>query len=150
MYRLSNVKIRENLTKEQVIDLALNKYKIKKDNVKEAYIFKKSIDARDKNDILYNYAIDVELVKDMNIKGAQIVEKYEFPKINVSRNSLYRPVIIGAGPAGLFTALILVQNGIAPIVIEQGSKVEKRIQDVDKFVNSGILNSKSNIQFGEG
>lgn len=150
MYRLSNVKIRENLTREQVIEYALNKYKIKKDNVKEAYIFKKSIDARDKSDILYNYAIDIELVKDMNIKGAQQVEKYEFQKLNVLRKSSYRPVIVGAGPAGLFTALILVQNGIAPIVIEQGSKVEKRIQDVDKFVNSGILNSKSNIQFGEG
>lgn len=150
MYRLSNVKIRENLTKEQVIEFALKKYKIKKDNVKEAYIFKKSIDARDKEDILYNYAVDVEFIKDTNIKGAQVVEKYEFPKINISRNSKYNPVVVGAGPAGLFTALILVQNGIAPIVIEQGSKVEKRIQDVDKFVNSGILNTKSNIQFGEG
>lgn len=150
MYRLSNVKIRENLSKEQVIDFALKKYKIKKENVKEAYIFKKSIDARDKNDILYNYAIDVELVKDVKIKDAQVVEKYEFEKINVKRVSKYNPVIVGAGPAGLFTALILVQNGIKPIVIEQGSKVEKRIQDVDKFVNSGILNTKSNIQFGEG
>ena len=68
MYRLSNVKIRENLTKEQVIEFALKKYKIKKDNVKEACIFKKSIDARDKEDILYNYAIDVELIKDSNVK----------------------------------------------------------------------------------
>lgn len=150
MYRLSNIKIRENLSNDEVIDYALKKYKIDKNIVKEVYIYKKSIDARDKNDILYNYSIDVELSKNVNIKDAKLVEKYDFSKIDVKRNSKYRPVIIGAGPAGLFCALILIENGLSPIIIEQGSKVEKRIEDVKKFTSLGILNSRSNVQFGEG
>ena len=150
MYRLSNIKIRENLSNDEVIDYALKKYKIDKNIVKEVYIYKKSIDARDKNDILYNYSIDVELSKNVNIKDAKLVEKYDFSKIDVKRNSKYRPVIVGAGPAGLFCALILIENGLSPIIIEQGSKVEKRIEDVKKFTSLGILNSRSNVQFGEG
>lgn len=150
MYRLNNIKIRGNLTEEQVIDKALSKYKIKKENVKEVYIYKRSVDARDKSDVHYNYAIDVELNKDINIKGAVLVKKYKFEEINVKRNSNFNPVIVGAGPAGLFAALILVDNGIKPIIIERGSCVEKRVKDVDDFINSGKLNTKSNIQFGEG
>ncbi len=150
MYRLSNIKIKENLTEEEVINKALEKYNISKSNVKKAYIFKRSIDARRKEDIFFNYSVDIELIKDKNIKGAQIVEEYEFPKIEVLRNSIYRPVIVGAGPAGLFAALILVENGIKPIVIEQGAKVEKRIEEVDNFIKNGILNNRTNIQFGEG
>jgi len=62
----------------------------------------------------------------------------------------YDVVIIGAGPAGLFCGLILIQNGIKPIIIEQGKKVEDRKKDVDKFLETGILNTNSNVQFGEG
>ena len=150
MYRLSNVKIKEDLTEEQVIESALKKYKIKKEEVKSSSIYKKSIDARDKSNIYYNYAIDVELKKDRVVKGASVVEEYSLENINVKRKSKYCPVIVGAGPAGLFTALILVDNGVCPIIVERGSKVEKRVEDVDNFVKNGVLNTKSNIQFGEG
>ena len=127
MYRLSNVKIKEDLTEENVIDIALKKYNIKSSEVKDVYIYKKSIDARDKSNIYYNYAIDVELKKNREIKNASKVDRYTFDSIVVNRKSEYSPVIIGAGPAGLFTALILVENGICPIVIERGSNVEKRV-----------------------
>lgn len=150
MYRLSNIKIRDNLTDEQIIKIALNKYKISQDNVEKAYIFKRSIDARDKKDIMYNYSIDVILKTKKYIKDAQEVEEYKFPDITVLRDSEYRPIVVGAGPAGLFCSLILVENGIKPIVIEQGSRVEKRIEDVEQFITSGVLNTNSNIQFGEG
>lgn len=150
MYRLNNVKIRANLSEDEIINEALKKYRINKNNVKEAYIYKRSVDARNKEDIYYNYAIDVELNKDANIKGASLVNVDEYPKVIVNRSSTLRPVIIGAGPAGLFAALTMVNNGILPIVIEQGSKVEKRVEDVNNFIENGVLNTKSNIQFGEG
>ena len=150
MYRLSNIKIKENLSEEEIINIALEKYNIEKSNVKKAYIFKRSIDARRKEDIFFSYSVDVELIKKQNIKNAQEVQEYTFPNINVLRESKYRPVIVGAGPAGLFAALILVENGINPIIIEQGAKVEKRIEEVDKFIKKGILNNRTNIQFGEG
>ena len=59
MYRLSDIKIRDNLSEEQVIDIALKKYKINKNDVKNAYINKRSVDARNKNDIFFNYSLSI-------------------------------------------------------------------------------------------
>ncbi len=70
--------------------------------------------------------------------------------INVKRKSSVSPVIVGAGPAGLFAALILAQNGVKPIVIEQGKSVDERQKDVEEFLSTGKLNTLSNVQFGEG
>lgn len=58
--------------------------------------------------------------------------------------------VIGFGPAGIFASLVLAENGIKPIVIERGEPVEKRIESVNNFMNGGIFNEASNIQFGEG
>ena len=71
------------------------------------------------------------------------------PKINIQKSNI-SPVIVGAGPAGLFAALILVQNGIKPIIIEQGESVDERKKTVDYFLSTGKLNPCSNVQFGEG
>ena len=70
--------------------------------------------------------------------------------INVKRQNNIRPVIVGSGPAGLFCALLLVKNGIKPIIIEQGKKVEDRKKDLDLFLQTGKLSNTSNTQFGEG
>lgn len=150
MYRLSDIKIRDNLSEEQVIGIALKKYKINKNDVKNVYINKRSIDARNKNDIFFNYSVNVELKNNKIIKGAKVIEEEKIPAIVVNRKSSFRPVIVGAGPAGLFAALTLVDNGVLPIIIEQGSKVEKRVKDVENFTKNGVLNTSSNIQFGEG
>jgi len=61
-----------------------------------------------------------------------------------------RPVVVGFGPCGMFCALLLAKNGYRPIVIERGSSVAKRTEDVDRFFKTGILNPESNIQFGAG
>ncbi len=150
MYRLSDIKIRDNLSEDKVIDIALKKYKINKNDVKNVYINKRSVDARNKNDIFFNYSVNVELKNNKIIKGAKVIEEEKTPAIVVNRKSSFRPVIVGAGPAGLFAALTLVDNGISPIIIEQGSKVEKRVKDVENFTKNGVLNTSSNIQFGEG
>lgn len=150
MYRLSDIKIRDNLSEGQVIDIALKKYKINKNDVKNAYINKRSVDARNKTDIFFNYSVNVKLKNNKMIKGAKFIEEEKIPTIVVKRKSKFKPVIVGAGPAGLFTALTLIDNGVLPIVIEQGSKVEKRVKDVENFTKNGVLNTSSNIQFGEG
>ena len=62
----------------------------------------------------------------------------------------YDVAIVGAGPAGIFCALTLVQNGIKPIIIEQGKEIEERQKDVEEFRKTGKLNTRSNVQFGEG
>ena len=61
-----------------------------------------------------------------------------------------RPVVVGAGPAGLFCALMLAESGLKPILLERGRKVEDRIRDVEHFWETGILDPESNVQFGEG
>ena len=149
MFRLENIKIYEDLTDEEVVKKACQKYKLSFNKVQDFSIYKKSIDARNKNNIFYNYTIDISY--NGNVKNAKIVSKENFElEIDVKRKSRFKPVIIGAGPAGLFCALILVQNGIKPIIIEQGKKVEDRKKDVDEFLQTGELNVNSNVQFGEG
>ncbi len=151
MYRLENVRIYEDLSEEDVLKKACNKYKINIKDIKEFSIFKKSIDARNKENIHYNYTIDIEYSGNKTLKNVKEVSKENFNlNIEVKRKSTKKPVIVGAGPAGLFCALILVQNGIKPIIIEQGKKVENRKKDVENFFKTGILNKNSNVQFGEG
>jgi uncharacterized FAD-dependent dehydrogenase len=72
------------------------------------------------------------------------------PKLNAKPSEDYRPVIIGAGPAGLFAAYILALNNLRPIIFERGKKVDERTSDILKFWETGVLNTASNVQFGEG
>lgn len=150
MVRLKNIKIRENLTEGEVFKKAVSKNKIKPEEVSKWYIYKKSIDARKKEDIYYNYTLDIELKDKKKEKRYEQVEEYKFPAINVMRKSEYSPVIIGSGPAGLFAGLILVDNGIKPIILERGKQIEERIKDVEEFAQNRKFNVSSNIQFGEG
>ncbi len=159
MLRFKQIKIREDINEEEIFNLICKKYNIDKSIIISWNIFKKSIDARDKKDIHYSYSIDieVEIEKELiifnrikNKKNVEVIAKKEIKQIEVRRKSKIRPVIVGAGPAGLFAALILVQNGIKPIIIEQGKKVEDRKKDVNEFWKTGKLNTMSNVQFGEG
>lgn len=149
MYRIENIKIREELDKEELIEFICKKYRISKEDILSWNIYKKSVDARDKNDIFYNYTIDIEA--NNKIKQAKIIKKEKIELINLCKNPIRtRPVIVGAGPAGIFCALTLVQNGIKPIIIEQGKEIEERQKDVEEFRKTGKLNTQSNVQFGEG
>lgn len=61
-----------------------------------------------------------------------------------------RPVVVGFGPAGMFSALLLAQYGYRPIVLERGEDVETRIEKVERFWKTGEFDPESNVQFGEG
>lgn len=150
MIKITNIKIKADLSDDELFEKIYKKYKINKNDVTERRIIKKSIDARNKADIFYNYSVELECKNENKIKNVQIVKKEEPFKIIVNRKSSKRPVIIGAGPAGLFSALTLAQNGIKPIIIEQGKNVDERKKDVEEFQKTGKLNTLSNVQFGEG
>jgi len=150
MIRLNNIKIRENISDIEVFKRAIEKNKIKQEEVEEWHIYKKSIDARKKDDIFLNYAIDIQLNEKKRENKFTQVKEEKWPQIEVKRNSEYRPVIIGMGPAGLFAGLLLVDNGIKPIILERGKSVEERIKDVEDFANNRKFSTVSNIQFGEG
>lgn len=151
MLKLDNIKIREDISDEAVVKTACKKYNIDFNKVKKYSIFSKSIDARNKEDIFFNYSIIVECNREYEEKNKKYRFEYkEIPLPTFKRKSNVSPVIIGSGPAGLFAALTLIEYGICPVIIEQGKKVEERIKDIENFMQKGILNTTSNVQFGEG
>lgn len=134
-----------------------DKLKIKLTDILDLKIVKESIDARKKENVHYSYEVNVVLKNEFDVlrKNKSIdveetkEEKYNF--VTLGQESLSaRPVIVGSGPAGLFAAYLLAEHGYNPLVIERGEKVEDRVKSVEKFWETGILNSESNVSFGEG
>ena len=102
-------------------------------------IVKKSLDARDKSDIKWVYTVECGT-------EAYTPPPRVFPKVKGE----HKVVIAGTGPAGLFCALRLLDYGIRPVLLERGKPVEERARDVQHFIETGVLDASSNIQFGEG
>jgi len=152
MIRVNQVKLDIFENKNQIEHKLAKKLKVKKSEIISYEIFKESIDARRKK-IKFNYSVDVEVKHEEKILKRGKFKKsprYEYEKIEGDLDKTIRPIIIGAGPSGLFNALILAQSGYQPIIIEQGEPVDQRIQSIEKFWQEGILNERSNVQFGEG
>lgn len=149
MLKIENFKVLDDLSKKDLYRLVLKRMKIDSDDVVSFRIKKKAIDARNKENIFYNYAFWID-VKDEDKYPNLARENDVQEEILIKRDSEYRPIIVGAGPAGLFCALKLVDNGFKPIIIEQGKSVDERVLDIEKFKSERILNPRSNVLFGEG
>ncbi|MDD2972438.1 MAG: NAD(P)-binding protein [Lachnospiraceae bacterium] len=125
--------------------------------IEKLTIVKQSIDARKKPDLYFSLVLDVKVAKeqavlkhckDHNVSLAPD-ERYHFPKPGSEKLS-HPPIIVGAGPAGLFCAYMLSLHGYCPIVLERGEDAETRLQSVTEFWETGKLDLNSNVQFGEG
>ena len=153
MIRINNIHLPLDYTSETVLNKTAKLINVDKKFFKSCTIFRRSIDARKKDNIFFLATVDAELfVNEEKIckkfKNAEIAEKYEY---NVEKfRGTVSPVVVGAGPAGLFAALILAQSGANPILIERGRDVDTRTEDVHNFWKNGILDTTSNVQFGEG
>ena len=120
-------------------------------------IVKRSIDARKKPDIFYSYTVDVSGLNERDVlkrvKGNQIsavsLVEYHFPDSG-RKDMEHRPVIVGAGPAGLFCGYMLARYGYRPILLERGMDVDQRRRVVQEFWKTGHLDKECNVQFGEG
>ncbi len=129
---------------------------ISKSAAKDVWVYKISIDAR-KGNVAFVYSVAVVLDSDKaeeKYKGKhKDISVKPQPKIIFETGGEKmdkRPVICGFGPAGFMAALVLARMNFRPIVIEQGQEIDKRIATVKEFEEKGILNTQSNIQFGEG
>lgn len=157
MIRVRQVKVDINKDNEgELLNNVIKKVKIKRENLKNYKISKKSIDARKKEKIHFVYEVDLEVINEEEIlkqNNIDIIklENNEYKFVPSGKNKLKkRPVIVGSGPAGLFAAYMLSTYGYNPIVIERGREIEKRLNDVNTFWKTGKLNINSNVQFGEG
>lgn len=150
MLRIDELKIYDDLTSQQVLERALKKNRIRPDDVLSWKIVKKSIDSRRKDDVHYTYSLLVEVKNEERYPQLKKAQPEKPLEVEVRRQSSYQPIIVGAGPAGLFCALTLVEHGLKPIIIEQGEEVSKRIRSVEEYRKNGQLNPRSNVQFGEG
>ena len=120
-------------------------------------IHKRSVDARRKDRIQLVYQVDIQVTDEKKVlkrsPKSTVIPSPPAPQLAVVRGSYgldHPPVVIGAGPAGLFAALMLAKEGYRPVVLEKGRPVPERVQDVYRFWKEGVLNPKSNVQFGEG
>ena len=96
------------------------------------------------------FSLDPERERGL-LKYRKRVFEYSPPPISFVRSSLdFRPVVVGAGPAGLFAALVLAESGARPIILERGLPAEERTQRINLFNTLGILDTECNVQFGEG
>ncbi len=128
--------------------------KIIRFKIDNAYLYKKSVDARKKNNVHFCCAVLVEtkneqaLLKKNKNASTHINKQYTW---QVAKNfPKYRPVVVGFGPCGMFCALALARAGLKPLVLERGQDVDTRKKDVQNFLQGGKLNPESNVQFGEG
>ncbi len=162
MIRLSQIRMRPGHSDQELEEKLRRLLNLNKAEPMEYRIFKQSIDARKKPDIYYSYTVDVKIKQESDIlkragrnrQKSVRMEKLEEIVYQVpphgSEPISHRPVIIGAGPAGLFCAWLLAREGYHPLLLERGARVEERLRDVQTFWSTGKLNPESNVQFGEG
>ena len=131
--------------------------KVANSKIRQLKIVRRSIDARKKPDVKVVYTIDVavegnenKILRQSGCKRAAIapVSYYKVPKTAARPET--RPVVVGFGPAGMFAALILAKAGMKPLVLERGDDAQTRHDKVQHFFATGQLDSRSNVQFGEG
>ena len=162
MITIRNIKMKIGYTEDDLIRVIIKK--LRTDSFKYK-IIKESLDSRYHNDIHYLLTVGVfcenekKVLNSVHDKNIMLTNerKYCFPHIinTEVREFLddapeFRPVIIGAGPAGYFAAIKLCDAGFRPIILERGHSVEKRVEDVNAFWKDSKLNPESNVCYGEG
>lgn len=155
MLRLSNLNVPLSTTDEGLMQLVLQKLRIPASQLLSLTVVRKSIDARDKGDVHFVMSVECRVRDESAVmrrlrKGvAEIVTSKPAKPLPPSAFT-QRPLVVGAGPAGLFAALTLARAGAQPLLIERGKPVDERVQDVDAMCDRGVLHPESNVQFGEG
>ena len=158
MLRLTEVKLPLNHTEDDLKAAILKKLKLSSEELLRYSVFKRSYDARKRDNISLVYALDVETPKQK-----QLLKKFKKTgRVSQAPDMTYkyvaqapedlgmRPIVIGVGPCGMFAALLLAQMGFRPIVLERGKAVHERSQDTFGFWSKRKFKPESNAQFGEG
>ena len=159
IYVLDGIAIAPNDSEWKVLQLA--RKKLQSVGISQSdyalNIYKKSVDARKKDNIRLVYSVcakrtDGSVADDERFQriGARSVEVDELEVKKGSEKMRARPLVVGMGPAGLFCALVLAENGYRPIIIDRGDCIKDRVASVERFCRERVLDTESNIQFGAG
>lgn len=159
MIRIQQIKLPPVHREADIIRKAAALLRVQPETFLSFTIVKRSIDARKKPALFVVYTVDVSVpdearaLKKARGKNGQIQrvsqKSYRFPKPGKTLLES-RPIIVGTGPAGLFCGYMLARAGYRPILLERGREVRKRLADVERFWEEGVLDPGSNVQFGEG
>lgn len=158
MLRISEIKLPLDHPPEATRQAVVKRLGIKESDLLSCTIFKRGNDARKKSNVLLVYTLDVEVADEAAIlkrfaddKDVKLTPDMEYKFVaKAPANYANRPLVIGAGPCGLFAALILAQMGFRPIILERGKVVRERTKDTWGLWRKSKLNTESNVQFGEG
>ncbi len=156
--KLSQFKVGLDFTETQLAGEVAQVLRLPADNIKNFDITHKSLDARQREPFfvytlvfevsLSSYEIEAIIAKNPNLSIFEPDFSKPISKHKINRPS--RPVIVGAGPAGLFAGLKLAAAGLKPVIIDRGDSLTARIGAVNRFWNEKILDPESNIQYGIG
>ena len=150
----TDIRLKISYTKDDIREALLSRLPLSPEETRDFTIVRRSLNVKDKGDIHYDMTVALSLSPEREKSLLNIRKKVRFHEereliIPASRLT-ERPLVVGAGPAGLFAALTLAIAGARPIVIERGESVDEREVTVSRFNTFGILDPESNIQFGEG
>lgn len=157
MIRITGIRLPVDYKDGDIITSAAKKLKISVKMIEKYELRRLSVDARDKRDVHFSAAVDLTLMSGIDesavlaksrCKTAVIAQ--DAPYVYMKTAAKKRVVVVGSGPAGLFCAYTLAKSGLNPIIVERGSEIKKRINDIERFHSGGVLNENSNVQFGEG
>ena len=158
MLRLTEIKLPLDHPPEAIEAAAIAKLGIAKRDLLSCTVFRRGHDARKKAAILLVYSLDVEVTNeaavlkrfanDVHVKPTPDTE-YKFVA-QAPATLKHRPIVIGAGPCGLFAALVLAQMGFKPLILDRGKVVRERTKDTWGLWRKSVLDPESNVQYGEG
>ncbi len=158
VYRVNEVRVDIDRDGSDISREIAKKISLPVEEIVDYKIVRKALDARKKDRLLFVYTVDVTLsAKGIKIlsrrRNSGLTQVFSEPQTEILPGNMSlkgRPVVVGAGPSGIFAALTLARHGYRPLVFERGQDVETRTREVQEFWVNRLLSTESNVQFGEG